>query len=288
MNTILIESGTNELEIAKFKVGSGNYAINVTKILSIVKQTKTTKIPNMHTYVKGIINFRGAILPVIDLSKVLEKDFSLEEQSRHFIITYFNNKGFAFEIDMVTGTHRLGWQDVKTPDESYANTSFVTGVIEHENTIVLALDFEKIISTINPQSGLKNLGKISDSIMKKLKGKNIVVVEDSSFLINIIESSLKDTGAEVTKFSNGKTALEFIESTDRGDIFCIVSDIEMPQMDGLTLTKKIKEKYKIPVILFSSLISDDLRHRGESVGADAQISKPEIGQLIETIFKATQ
>jgi len=67
-----------------------------------------------------------------------------------------------------------------------------------------------------------------------------------------------------------------------------VSDIEMPVMDGHNLTKRVKDDpvlKNLPVILFSSLITDRLRHKGESVGADDQISKPNITDLTKRAFE---
>src|SRR5699024_3311894 len=94
-------------------------------------------------------------------------------------------------------------------------------------------------------------------------------------------------------FENGKEAWNHLEAlaldeevNPEDEVNLIITDIEMPQMDGHHLTDKIKNHPQlqgIPVIVFSSLITDDLFHKGEKVGADAQISKPEIVHLVEEI-----
>ena len=90
-------------------------------------------------------------------------------------------------------------------------------------------------------------------------------------------------------FENGKDALDYLLSiADKTDnisdyVQLMVTDIEMPQMDGHHLTRQVKSNpilKKLPIIIFSSLITDDLRHKGEEVGAEDQISKPEIAELI--------
>ncbi len=66
----------------------------------------------------------------------------------------------------------------------------------------------------------------------------------------------------------------------------IISDIEMPEMDGHRLTKLVKSDPAtagIPLILFSSLVNEEMKRKGEALGADAQLSKPEIGNLVKII-----
>lgn len=123
--------------------------------------------------------------------------------------------------------------------------------------------------------------------------KHIVIAEDSPFLNTLIQSTLSDAGyRNIVSFDNGKDAWDYISGhRDLGgdildEISCLISDIEMPQMDGHHLTKRIKDDdilRRIPVYLFSSLINDQMRAKGESVGADAQFSKPQIGALINYI-----
>ncbi len=296
--SILTESGTNELEIAIFSVGQNVFGINVAKVQSIEEQKKGVRVPNAHSFVRGIINHRGTVLPVIQLDKVLNLTYQQEDPRRQLILAYFNSKGFAFEIDRVIGIRRLSWSEIHSPDDALAGTNrhhgYLTGIVnssdlpdetrDTHNQIIMILDFEKIIADINPASALKETLQTE----AKLAGKTIVVAEDSSFLIKIIESSLLKTGAVVKKFSTGLQACDFLSSVKHDEIFCVVTDVEMPQMDGLTLTRKIKTDLadkNIPVILFSSIVSDTLKHKGESVGADAQITKPEIDQLIDTILR---
>ena len=91
--------------------------------------------------------------------------------------------------------------------------------------------------------------------------------------------------------TNGQEAWDqLVKFKKEGDpaekVQCIITDIEMPQMDGHRLTKLVKSDDKlknIPVVIFSSLVNEEMRRKGESLGADAQLTKPEIGSLVEAI-----
>ena len=154
------------------------------------------------------------------------------------------------------------------------------------------MDFEKIIADISPETSitLDRLDELGDRVESQ---KKILVAEDSMMLSNLIIGFLHKSGYKNTaKFNNGKEAWNYLTEAKESGLpisnyaSCIVSDIEMPLMDGHRLTKLIKtddELKHIPVILFSSLISDELRIKGQEVGADEQITKPEIVELVNII-----
>ncbi|MCC5909173.1 MAG: chemotaxis protein CheV [Clostridiaceae bacterium] len=281
---ILLESGTNELEIVMFKVGESLLGANVAKVECIITFQPFTSIPNAHKNVKGVINYRGRVIPVIDLIKALNKNCPKAEKERLFILIHINNSDFAIEVSSVIGIKRLSWQDIEIPSSILVseNQTPTTGIVKvNEDEIALILDFEKILSDIDPSLALKESKRVDG-----LEGKKLVVAEDSTFLIKAVNASFVKAGAIVEKFSNGKEALDYLESVPKDEIYCVITDIEMPVMDGLTFTKHIKsnEKLKdIPVVLFSSIVSEDLKHKGVSVGADAQITKPEIDQLVNLV-----
>jgi two-component system chemotaxis response regulator CheV len=120
----------------------------------------------------------------------------------------------------------------------------------------------------------------------------ILIAEDSPLLSKLIKDFLEKAGfSNLIMQENGAEAWETIEGfKNEGTVYdkikCVITDIEMPQMDGHHLTKLIKsdkQLKELPVVIFSSLINDEMRIKGKSVGADAQITKPEIGTLIEVI-----
>ena len=291
---ILLESGTNELEIMEFTVGGELFGINIAKIREIMRAQETKRMPNSHNFVEGIFKQRGEVITVIDLAKCLNIERSENKSHDIFILTHFNKLNFAFRVESVVGIDRVSWEDIKKPDKVIysGEDSVATAIAEYKDRLITILDFEKIIADISPETSitLDRLDELGDRVESQ---KKILVAEDSMMLSNLIIGFLHKSGYKNTvKFNNGKEAWNYLtEAKESGlpisnYVSCIVSDIEMPLMDGHRLTKLVKsdEKLKhIPVILFSSLISDELRIKGQEVGADEQITKPEIVELVNII-----
>ena len=286
---ILLESGTNELEIVEFEVASNKFGINVIKVKEIIQPIEVTFIPHAHPHVEGIVQLRGEVLPVVDMQKVLGVPTQNYSEQQKYIVAEFNKQKVVFHVDNVTKIHRISWDQIEKPSDMYqGGGSQVIGVIKREDGMLLLLDFERIMVDINPESGIQieSVKKLGE---RERSDKKIIVAEDSPLLRKLLNDTLVEAGyTNIEFFENGKDAYEFLEfSATRGDIAdyvqLIVTDIEMPQMDGHHLTKKIKSSaqlQKLPVIIFSSLITDDLRHKGLEVGSEEQISKPEIAELI--------
>lgn len=292
---ILLESGTNELEIVEFEVGSNTFGINVMKVREIIQPIPITSIPNAHPHVDGIIQLRGEVLPVIDMLKVLNLPTENRHPEEKYIVTEFNQQKVVYRVDSVSQIHRISWEQIEKPSELYQSQySNVIGVIKHQDVMILLLDFEKIVLDINPESGfsvdaVRKLGERDRS------DKKIVIAEDSPLLRQLLLDTLNEAGyTNLEFFENGKLAFDYLSKLVEDDeaienqVQLMITDIEMPQMDGHHLTKKVKDHPhlgKLPVIIFSSLITNDLRHKGEQVGALEQISKPEIAELILKIDK---
>ena len=291
---ILLESGTNELEIMEFTVGGELFGINIAKIREIMRAQETKRMPNSHNFVEGIFKQRGEVITVIDLAKCLNIERSENKSHDIFILTHFNKLNFAFRVESVVGIDRVSWEDIKKPDKVIysGEDSVATAIAEYKDRLITILDFEKIIADISPETSitLDRLDELGDRVESQ---KKILVAEDSMMLSNLIIGFLHKSGYKNTvKFNNGKEAWDYLTEAKNSGLpisnyaSCIVSDIEMPLMDGHRLTKLIKsdEKLKdIPVILFSSLISDELRIKGQEVGADEQITKPGIVELVNII-----
>ena len=292
---ILLESGTNELEIVEFQVGQNKFGINVIKVKEIIQPIEITFIPHAHPHVEGIVQLRGEVLPVVSMNRVLGIPVQNKSDQEKFIVAEFNKQRVVFHVDNVTQIHRISWDQIEKPSDIYqGGSSHVIGVIKRLEEMILLIDFEKIIVDINPESGIsvesvKKLGK------RERSDKKIVIEEDSPLLRKLLHDNLMEAGyANLEFFENGLDAINYLEqltsvTSDISEhVQIVVTDIEMPQMDGHALTKKIKEHKnlsKLPVLIFSSLITDDLRHKGDQVGAEDQISKPEIAELVLKIDK---
>ncbi len=287
---ILMESGTNEFEVLEFKIDQHCYGINVAKIKEIINYEEVTPVPNAHPSIEGIFMPRDTMITAIDLRNCLQRGIS--QPGGLFIVTNFNKLDIAFHVDSVVGIHRVSWADIIKPNAtiSKAEESISTGIIKFEDRLIIILDFEKIVSDINPNTGL-NMDQLSSMGARSRNDVPIVLAEDSQLLNKLIVDALHKSGYDnVRHFENGKLAWDYIkECKDKGrlnNVQCIITDIEMPIMDGHRLTKLVKsddETKDIPLIIFSSLVNDEMRRKGEALGANRQLSKPEIGSLVSVV-----
>lgn len=290
---ILLENGTNELEILEFKLGNNSYGINVAKIREIIPFQPVTPVPNSHPSIEGIFMPRETMITAVSLRNALQLGDS--EPGGLFIITNFNKLDVAFHVDSVMGIHRVSWTEIIKPDTTINNDQdgISTGIVKFDERLVIILDFEKIVTDISPDTGLK-MSEVDKYADRGRSSSPIVIAEDSHLLNKLIADALTTAGyVNLIRTENGQEAWDYIHKAEQdGDVerkvSLVITDIEMPLMDGHRLTKLIKSNDNlkhIPVIIFSSLVNDEMRVKGESLGADAQLSKPEIGNLVGEIDK---
>lgn len=234
---------------------------------------------------------RDVMITAIDLKNCLGRGES--EGRGLFIITNFNKLDIAFHVENVLGIHRVSWRDIIKPDATISSTddSVATGIVKRDGKLIIILDFEKIVTDINPETGLK-VSEINELGPRTRSNVPILIAEDSPLLNKLIVDSLKNAGYEnLIHTENGQQAYDVVcQCKDDGTldehVRCIITDIEMPEMDGHRLTKLIKSDdatAHIPVVIFSSLVNDEMKKKGEALGVDAQLSKPEIGNLVKII-----
>lgn len=288
---ILLENGTNELEILEFTLAGNSYGINVAKIREIITYQPVTPVPNSHPSIEGIFMPRDIMITAIDLKNCLGRGES--EPNGLFIVTNFNKLDIAFHVEAVLGIHRVSWRDIIKPDATISTTdeSVSTGIIKKDGKLIIILDFEKIVSDINPETGLK-VSEINELGVRRRNNVPILIAEDSPLLNKLIVDSLKKAGYDnLIHTENGQKAYDVIcqckeDGTLKDHVGVIITDIEMPEMDGHRLTKLVKSDEataNIPVVIFSSLVNEEMKRKGEALGADAQLSKPEIGNLVRII-----
>ncbi len=303
---ILLESGTNELEIIEMEVGGTFYSVNVAKVREIVFPTKALSVPKMHKSIEGIFNFRGTVIPIINLDNFLTgKKIADTEKvpSSRFIIMEFNQLLCAFRVDHVFRIRRISWNKIEAPGEMVSdNNSTITGIIKLKDEItnkekmIMMLDFERIIAEIEPETSFTDVKVALGDIDRS--SKSIIIAEDSKMIRNTLIKTLKASGyTKVTVCENGGEAWDVFsgllkehsedsEWTVLKKFDLMITDIEMPLLDGHALTKKVKTNEKLqslPVIIFSSLSNEENIRKGKSVGANGQISKPQISELVELI-----
>lgn len=290
---ILLESGTNELEILEFTVAGNHYGINVAKVREILPMTDITPIPNSHPCIEGIFMPRDTIITAISLIKALGFSDTSNSNSDMLIITNFNNLNIAFDVEQVLGIHRVSWSDIVKPDNTVnaPGAGIATGIIKKLDNLIIVLDFERIVEEICPETSLK-MSDIESLGERERNDIPIVFAEDSPMLQKLVSDALTQAGyTNLHVFANGEELWNYLLELKKSNgveygAKVVITDIEMPQMDGHRLIRLIRneEAFKhLPIVIFSSLINEDMKRKGERLGADAQISKPEIGQLVGCI-----
>ncbi len=298
MSDILLESGTNELEIVEFVIEPpdgkkrGYYGINVAKVLEIIRCPRITSLrSSSRDFLLGVFEMRGRVIPILDLRRYIAGEFC--GQGGKAIVAEFNQMQVGFLVSGVTRIHRLSWQDVESPGQIVQSAeSCITGMIKFKDRITQLIDVEKIAAEVDPQQAMAEqpLSEVGS------QGARILIADDSLLVRKMLQKTLESAGFQVTSTSHGQEAWDLLAAFSSQEELCrayqlVVTDIEMPVLDGLTLTRKIKEHEvckALPVILYSSMISEKLSHKGRSVGADAQITKPQISSLNETALRLMQ
>ncbi|MCL2164589.1 MAG: chemotaxis protein, partial [Oscillospiraceae bacterium] len=278
---ILLESGTNELEIMEFKISGKSFGINVAKIKEILQYTDINPMPNSHPCVEGVFKPRDLVITVVNLPKYMGFGDEPPQERDILIITNFNKLVTAFHVHSIEGINRISWEDIEKPDTTIygGEEGLATGIAKVEGRLITIIDFEKVLVDISPFTGIQ-MSEVESLAERPRSTKPILIAEDSMLLKRMICDAISTSGyTNIVATTNGKEAWDLLESyrndsnnplTDH--VACVITDIEMPVMDGHRLTKLIKDDKvlkRLPVIIFSSLIDDEMRIKGKDVGADA-------------------
>jgi two-component system chemotaxis response regulator CheV len=305
---ILTETGTNELEIItfflrRFDKSKGGYCdtyygINAAKVSElIVLPDNITKIANSPECVEGVFLLRDKTIPLVDVCKWFNYEADMSEDVTFkwtVIVAELNGKHFGFITHGVDKVFRVSWESILPPHELVAASKSITGVVLIEDRLIQMIDFENITAAIDPSMQLKMSESSADRSHEFESSDKVVVIADDSMVIReLLRKVLTAAKFKVVETFDGQECWDYLQKVKsegrvEDKILAIISDIEMPRMDGHKLCRIIKEDHafdKVPVILFSSMINNTLRLKGDKVGADDQITKPEIDKLIERIIE---
>ncbi len=303
---ILLEVGTNELEVITFYLefldpGTGGkvrnaFGINAAKVRELVAMPEdVTEVINSPSCVQGVFLLRNKTIPLIDTSEYFGYETDVSEEAKRkwvVIVAELNGKAFGFITHGVDKVYRVSWKQIEPPPELIATNASITGICLIDTQTIQMIDFERIISEIDPSMVMRIDKTEEESAMIQDKyAKEVVIIDDSRVILMQVSSTLKKAGFQVSAHADGQAGWDYLEGL-RGageldqKVLAIISDIEMPRMDGHHFCMQVKKNHaydKIPVILFSSMINEALRKKGESVGADDQVTKPELDTLIERV-----
>ncbi|OGT97494.1 MAG: chemotaxis protein CheV [Geobacteraceae bacterium GWC2_48_7] len=286
---ILLESGTNELEIVEFCINVGDspmyYGVNVAKVREIIQKPELRSMVNSPQSVAGMMTLRDKVLPVIDLGQILGQQSAVA--ANRIVVLEFNRVVIGVLVNSVTRIYRLSWEQIEAP-HSLASGSYITGLVKMDDRIILILDFERIIAEMYQEGAVTALNS-QELLAYDGTGKKILVADDSSFIRSQICLSLRGAGYTVEEATNGEEAWNYINSALSGgrfDIDAVITDVEMPKMDGLHLVTLIREKEtlsRLPVYVFSSLASDDNIKKWEKLAINGVLTKPDLPKLVDIL-----
>ncbi|WP_018140938.1 chemotaxis protein [Thioalkalivibrio sp. ALJ7] len=289
--------GQNRMELLLFHLGgSQTFGINVFKVREVIPSPPLRQIPGSMSVVRGVATLRGGTVPIIDLALSMglrSAAGTSESDSQKVVVTEFNRSVQGFWVSAVDRIVNVNWQDVKSPPRGTGRESFLVAVTEIDNKLVEIIDVERVLSIVNPLPT-----EVSESIRDEAVspgGRKVVIVDDSVVARKQIESAINGLGFEYVIFKDGQEALEFLEQKAeegpiREQIELVISDIEMPRMDGYTLTARIRDSAglkDLKVLLHSSLSGEFNTDMVKRAGADAFLSKFNPDELASAVLDQT-
>ena len=290
---VTTEVGTNEWQVVVFFLGNQSFAINVDKTREILRWPGCRVIPDAPGAMIGITSVRGEVLPMVDLRVFLSIEQRAELENCKVIIAEFNEVKLGFVVDAVERIYRISSDDLDSSLTGKYLGDWILYVIKRDARNVLLLDYEAIVQTISPQLTMRHkldpvaLKNLTEGLGDTAKYR-IIIAEDSPLIRSQMKDSLEAGGfTNLLLCQDGKEAYDYImEENAQFDV--LITDVEMPRLDGLTLTRRLKENNRtkdLPIIVFSSIMAQDIKMKAASVGAKYQITKPEVSQLVEYVAK---
>lgn len=308
---ILLESDTNELEIVEFRIDEmdwhGNvipcyYGVNVAKVREIIRLPQMSRVVNAKPGVEGMIKLRDKVITIINLAQVLSKETG-DLKADRVVVLEFNNLMVGVLVHSVSRIYRISWKNVEPPAKA-VHSDQVTGLVKMDDRIILVLDFEKIVGELCSESALRPLDDAEllegDTAGLSRAERIVLVADDSLFIRTTLCSALRGAGFTVLEADNGAAAWDIIKhrvsqcqsdgSDFRSHIRMLITDVEMPQMDGLHLTSLVRKEdmlKDLPVAIFSSLASDDNKRKWIGLGANCILTKPDLPNLVKVVDELT-
>ena len=287
--------GENRLEILMFRLSRGQvFAINVFKIQEVQQMPRLTVLPNSHPSVIGVTHVRGRTIPVIDLGAAIGMPPIDNAECCNIIIAEYNKTIQAFMVKSVDRIINLNWEEIMPPPKGTGRKHYLTAITRVDNKLVEIIDVEKVLQEISPYSCNISESTLDDDIQELAAGLKVFAVDDSSVGLSQIVETANQIGLDVITSSNGASALAMLkEWADNGEnlyqkFVCVITDAEMPEMDGYRLTAEIRKDSRmneIPVILHTSLSGSFNKAMVQKVGCDDFLSKFEPDQLATTLQK---
>ncbi len=289
--------GQNRLELLLFGLNSDQeYGINVFKVREVLPCPELTGIPKQTSSLKGLAHIRGETIPVIDLAEAIgDQAIANDERAACFlIVTEYNRRVLSFLVRKVDRILAAKWDQITPPPPEVAGGNYLTAVVEHEGGLIEILDIEQVLSDLMPPATEINSELATAEVKKHAERYHILVVDDSSVARAQVQKALESLNVKVTTANNGRAALELLlqlaeKGVDVPSLFLmVISDIEMPEMDGYTMVSKLREHEqlrKLHLVLHSSISGRFNLSMIKKVGADAFIGKFNADELAGVVIE---
>lgn len=285
--------GENRLEILMFRLaGRQLFAINVFKVQEVLQLPKLTLMPQRHPYVCGVVNLRGQTLPVIDLSQAIGMRPIVPGENSTIIVTEYNRSVQAFLVGGVDRILNLNWESILPPPGGAGRQHYLTAITKVDEQIVEVIDVEKVLAEISPMSSKVSAEKLSDPLLDKAKGREVLLVDDSNVALTQLKETMAQLQIRTHVASDGLKALKMLQLwADSGvdmqeKLLMVITDAEMPEMDGYRLTTEIRSDPRLKdlyVVLHTSLSGSFNEAMVKKVGCDNFLSKFQPDKLVDMV-----
>lgn len=275
--------GQNRLELLLFRLdGKQLYGINVFKVKEVLQCPKLTVMPKSSRIVRGVASIRGGTIPILDLAMATGLPGQMALENAFVIITEYNTKVQGFLVHSVERIVNMNWEEIHPPPKGTGRDHYLTAVTRVDNVLVEIIDVEKILSEVAPMSEAVSVGVIDEETQKKAVSLRVLTVDDSSVARKQVSRCLQTVGVEVVALNDGRQALEYLKQMvaegkkPEEEFLMMISDIEMPEMDGYTLTSEIRNDprmQKLHIVLHTSLSGVFNQAMVKKVGADDFLAK---------------
>ncbi len=286
--------GQNRLELLLFRLsGKQSFGINVFKVREVIQCPPLAHLPKAHPSVCGVATIRGKTLPVIDLSLAIGGR-SLGDTNNCFVIVTEYNR--AVQGLMVKGVERIinmKWEAIWPPPKGAGPANYLTAVTQVGDEMIEILDVEKVFSEVM-HCAMEVSSSVVATAVKNIIQPHILVVDDSSVARNQIKRTLEQINVSYTLAIDGKEALKILKTWVQTQdpllqrLNMVISDIEMPEMDGYTLTTEIRKDEQLKdiyILLHSSLSGVFNDAMVKRVGANQFIAKFSADDLATVVLK---
>ena len=275
--------GQNRLELLLFRLeGNQLYGINVFKVKEVLQCPKLTIMPKSSRVVRGVASLRGGTIPILDLA-IATGGTGLEDLKSSFvIITEYNTKVQGFLVRSVERIVNMNWEEIHPPPKGTGRDHYLTAVTRVDNQLVEIIDVEKILAEVAPTSEVISDGVVDVATQAKAVTKRVLICDDSSVARKQVIRCLETIGVEVVALNDGRAAYDYLRGMvaegkqPERELLMLISDIEMPEMDGYTLTAEIRadpRMQKLHIILHTSLSGVFNQAMVKKVGADDFLAK---------------